>query len=151
MNKTMIFFFGIFLILMHNHAASLSAITEDFSEEIPSLPLVGEITINYLKLVSIEENTSITLALSLSPILGGQKIEIPFELASSEVPELIDLGYVKGIIDSRNALLTFLEEMKCEKINQMKIRVCLFFNNLRSHREKISREKISGDVINLEE
>jgi len=140
--KTIIVLIGVFFTMMHNQTAPLSAMTEDQAAD---MPLVGKITMNYLKTTSLEEHKPITLTVSVSPLLGGQRIEFPLELDGNEAPELISLSYVKAIIESQRALSAFIEEMKSENIDQANVGVCLFFDGLPSHREKIS----GFDVLNL--
>ncbi len=143
MNKKITMLFtGMFFTMMYSHLTFLSAMTEDQAAD---MPLVGKITMNYLKTTSLEEHKPITLTVSVSPLLGGQRIEFPLELNGNEAPELISLSYVKAIIESQRALSAFIEEMKSENIDQANVGVCLFFDGLPSHREKIS----GFDVLNL--
>jgi hypothetical protein len=124
-----------FLSVMHVHVTSLSAMTEDHAAE---MPLVGKLTMHYLKTTSHDENKPVTLTVSVSPLLGGKSVDIPIELAETEIPDLINLIYVSKIIASKKVFQIFLEELRNENIDRVNIRVCLYFDGLPSHREKIN-------------
>lgn len=115
------------------------------NEERTPLPLVGKITMDYLKATSHEEDKPITLSVSVAPLLGGCSVDILMELDEATMPELIDLTYVRQIIDSRGVFSAFLEELRRAKIDQATVKVCLYFDGLPSHREKIN----GFDVLEL--
>lgn len=74
---------------------------EIYSEEVKQLPLVGKIMMDYLKATSHEVHKPVTLFVSVAPVLGGRSVDNRVELEKEKMPELIDLSYVKQIIDSK--------------------------------------------------
>ena len=115
------------------------------AEENTPLPLVGKITMDYLRVTSHEEHRPITLSVSVAPLLGGRSVDIFMELDEAKMPELIDLIYVKQIINSTRVFSAFLEELRKSNIDQAGVKVCLYFDGLPSHREKIN----GFDVLDL--
>lgn len=142
-NKAIKLLSTVFLLMAHNNPSLAAMEFESFQPE--DTPLVGRITMNYLKATSHQEDKPVTLTISVSPLLGGKSVDMPMELNETEIPDLIDLRYVQQIIDSTGALRIFLEELKSENFDQASIKVCLFFDGLASHREKIN----GFNVLNL--
>lgn len=143
-NKTIKLLAVMPLLALHSFSfSSLYAMDFDmYNEDVVQLPLVGRVTMDYLKATSHEVHKPVTLFVSVSQVLGGRSADDRIELDEGKIPELIDLPYVRQIIDSTRALSVFLEELRNANIDQAKVKVCLYFDGVPSHREKINGHEL---------
>lgn len=123
------------MLAANNHFSAALAMDEEAAMH---MPLVGTMTMHYLRATSEEEGKPVILTISISPLLGGRRVDLPLELNFSNMPDSIDMKYVKEIIDSKMILHTFLDELRSENVDQANIKVCLSFEGIPSHREKIN-------------
>ena len=138
----------VFLLLTMLYVDSFFSVASTLNEEeVTHLPLVGKMSMEYLKKTSEELQKPATLEVSITPLLGGNSTADSFYLNSSEMPQVLTLDYVVNLIKLSAALSVRIDELKVDHVSQACIKVSLSFEGIKNHREKIN----GFDVLDLVE
>lgn len=143
MKKYILRFFLILTILCMDGFFSIAATLNE--EEATHLPLIGKMSMEYLKKTSEEVQKPATLEVSITPLLGGNSTADSFDLNSSEMPPVLTLDHVLDFIKKSAALSIRINELKVDHVSQACIKVSLSFEGIKAHREKIN----GFDVLDL--